>query len=147
MVLLAPVQADQLEQFFSAMLPATVPRGIEQWQFDIFERGGSRQQVEALKNESDSPAPDRRELFFGESGHVLPFEQVAPARGPIQASDDIHQGRFAGARRAHDRNKLAALNRERHSAQRVHLDLTQHVGFPEINQFDDWHRHCSQTES
>ena len=55
-----------------------------------------------------------------------------PARGLVEAADDIHQRRFARSGRAHHSDELARIDFERHAAQRVHLNFAEIVGFDDI---------------
>ena len=51
----------------------------------------------------------------------IAIEQVAAARRPVEAAEHIHQSRFAGAARAHDRHEFALADLERNPAHCVHL--------------------------
>src|ERR1700688_1561447 len=49
---------------------------VQRWQFHIFERRGSRQQVESLKDESNFLVANQRERFFVVLRNIGIFEQV-----------------------------------------------------------------------
>ena len=57
--------------------------------------------------------------------------------GRIQAADQIHQRRFAGARRAHDGDVFAALDLDVHARNGVDGLIAHHVGLPQIVGADD----------
>jgi len=145
MVLFAARQSHQLHQVGRAALTVGGPCRVEQRQLDVLERRCSRQQVEVLKNESDSLASDHRQLRLVQSRHVLAFQDVTAAGRPIEASQHIHQRRFARARRAHHRNELAALDSQVDPAQRVNFDLAQHVGFGHADDLDNG-IHCDERQ-
>ena len=60
-------------------------------------------------------------------------------RRRVEAADQVHQRRLAGARRPHDRDVFAALDCDRDPAQGVDLLLAHHVGLPEIAGFNQGH--------
>ena len=106
---------------------------VEQRQFDVVERRGARQQVEALEDEPDLAVAHDRELVLRHARDVLAVEDVAAARRPIEAPEDVHQRRLAGSGRAGDRDELAGLDVEVRAAQRAHGDLADVVGLDEIS--------------
>ena len=55
------------------------------------------------------------------------IDQVAAAARHVEAAEDVHERALAGPRAAHDRHEVAALDAQRHAAQRRHLDLAQPV--------------------
>src|SRR5437870_5460446 len=55
----------------------------------------------------------------------------------VEAADQIHQGRFAGARRSDDGHHLAAVNFEIDPFQRLDLDLAGVVGLANVAHADD----------
>ncbi len=137
MVLLAPLQANQFEQFPGAILAFAVPCRIEQRQLDVLQRTGARKQVEVLKDEADLAAAHQCQLFLGQRRDIDVLKVVASAGRAIEAAKDVHQGRFAGSRRSHDRDELAALDREADAVERAHLDLAQLVDLEQIGNFDN----------
>ena len=73
-----------------------------------------------------------------------PSSQYWPDVGPIEAANDIHERRLAGARRAHQRDHLALLDRKRHAAQHRHVDFAQVVRLVNIFEVESttWRAHC-----
>ena len=100
-------------------------------------RRGAGQQVEALEDEAERAVPRVRELAPRELRDVLPFEQVAPRRRAIEAADEVHEGALPRARRPHDGDEVSRLDRERHAAQRVHLDVAHDVGAGDVFELDE----------
>src|SRR5262245_46909403 len=89
---------------------------VEERQRRVFERTGAREQIEALEHEADALTADACELPFGQLRNVDSFEQIAAARRPVETAENCHHRRLAGARRAHDGDEFAALDREIHTA-------------------------------
>ena len=75
----------------------------------------------ALEDEAEFLAAQARKLVRIEFRNVVACEEIASACRPIEAAQNVHQRRFAGARLAHDRHELAGINIERDAAQRLHL--------------------------
>ena len=144
----ALAEADDLEHFLRALVPlgglhlvrAAV---VEQRQLDVVERRRPRQQVEPLEDEADLLVADDRQLVLRHPGDVLAVEEVLPARRPIQAPDDVHEGRLAGSRRARDADELAAVDVERRAAQGAHFDVADLVGLRQVANGDDGISSCS----
>ena len=101
---------------------------VHQRHLDVLQRGGPRQQVEALEHEADHPAAHVGELGAGQPRHVLAVEQVAAAGGLVEAAHDVHHRGLAGARRPHDRDRRAGVDRQVDAAQRVDEVIAHHVG-------------------
>ena len=71
----------------------------------------------------------------------LAVEPVFALGWRIEAADQVHQRRFAGAGRAHDGDVLVVLDAQGDAAQGLHLLLRAHVvGAPKI--LDDDHVAC-----
>jgi len=85
-----------------------------------------------LKHEPDLPIPDCRQIVVRQTRHVAAVEVIRAACRPIEAAENVHQGRLAGAGRPDDGDEFAALNRERDAAQGVHRRAVHGVGFLEI---------------
>jgi len=96
------------------------------------QRGRTRQQVEALKDEADLAVADLRQLVLVEQFHIDTVEQVAPCRLHVEAADDAHQRALTGAGRAHDRDVVALVHRQGYAAQRVHRCFTVAIGLRQL---------------
>src|SRR5262249_17869441 len=70
------------------------------------------EQVEGLEHESDLLVADRRELVVVERSDLDSGDLVAARVRDVEAPDDVHHRRLAGAGRAHDRDELAAIDVE-----------------------------------
>ena len=93
--------------------------GVNQWQFHVAQRIGARQQVERLENKADFLVPDPRKLVVVYLTDVDAVQFVSAGSRRVQATDEIHQGRFARTGRAHDGHVFAAANFQGNLAQGV----------------------------
>ena len=62
----------------------------------------------------------RRERVLVEAGERLAGDDHLAAVGAIEAGEEVEQGRFPRARRAHERDEASAGNAQRHVLERVH---------------------------
>jgi hypothetical protein len=138
LILRAVAEAQQAEHVLGPLRIAGNVRRIEQRQFDVLHRGRARQQIEALKHETDAAAANLRQGRLIQLGDVDPFKQVIARGRHIQATQDVHQGGLARTRGAHDGHELAPPYRETHAAQRMHVDVAQSIGLRRVA--DEEHR-------
>src|SRR5665648_980103 len=61
---------------------------------------------------------------------------VAPDHARVEAAEQVHQGRLAGARRAHHRDVLPLVDPQVDLAQRLELQRAGAVGLPRASQLD-----------
>jgi len=54
--------------------------GVERRQFNVLQRRGTGQQIEALKNEADLAVANGCQFFFGQARDFDAFQQVASRR-------------------------------------------------------------------
>ena len=107
--------------------------GVDQRQFDVVQRGGAGQQIEGLEDESDFLVADAGQFVVVQFADQLAVQPVVALAGRVEAADQVHQRRFARARRSHDGDVFVALDAHVDAAQRVHLLLRAHVvGLPQI---------------
>jgi hypothetical protein len=92
---------------------------VDERELDVLEGGRAREEVEPLEHEPDRLVPERRAAVGVEGRHVASADPARAARGPVQAADEVHEGRLAGARGADDRHGLAALDAQVDAAERV----------------------------
>ena len=85
---------------------------IDERQFDIFERGGPREKVEALEHEAKIAAAQQGALIAVKRFHMMALEQEGPRRRHVEAAEDVHRCRFAGAGWSHHRDEIALLDVE-----------------------------------
>src|SRR2546425_10957429 len=102
MVLRAVLQPDGPKRLQRA--PATVgglraaALRVEQRQFHVLEGCRPRQEVEALKNESNLLVADRGQLIVRQTGDVAAVQLIGAGGRTIEAAEDMHQGRLARSR-------------------------------------------------
>src|SRR6266516_3119469 len=72
-----------------------------------------------LKHESDGPVAQLAQLGLVASMHRLASDYYISARRFVQCAEHVHQRAFAGAAGAHNRDHLAALDREVHTVEDV----------------------------
>src|SRR4030095_13646900 len=92
---------------------------IHERQLDVLQRSRPREQGERLEYEPDLTVAHMRELPAAHARHELTAKPVVALVGRVQAAEDIHERGFSGAGRAHDRDILARVHLETHTAQRV----------------------------
>ena len=110
--------------------------GIQQRQLYIVERTSTRQQIKLLKHKTNPTITNRRQRI---ATHVRDFftgQSVLAGGGCIQASQQIHEGRFTGAGRPHDGHELALAYRQRHTAQSRNGIGAHHIGFAQAANFN-----------
>src|SRR5690606_10710218 len=110
---------------------------VDEGEFDVFECGGARNEVEALEDESQVVAAQQGELVVGEVGDIESAEVVASGGGRIQAADDVHGGGFAGAAGAHDGDKFAVIDAEVDAVEGTDFGVAAAVDFVDVGHFDD----------
>jgi hypothetical protein len=76
------------------------------------ERRGARQQIEGLEDEADFLVADMSQLVVIHLRNQARVQVIFPLRRRIQASDQVHHGRFAGSGRAHDGHIFSAMDLE-----------------------------------
>src|SRR5450756_2587496 len=72
------------------------------------------------------------------AGDDVAGDPVATGREGVEAADQVHQGRLAGARRAHHRDVLPLVDPQVDLAQRLELQRAGAVGLPRAGQLDHW---------
>ena len=117
-------------------------RPVKQRQFHVFERGSAGEEIKALKNETEFAVAHVGELIAIQSGNIRTVEQIAALGWAIEATEKIHEGRFAGATRTHEGDKLTRLNLQRDAADGVHINLPGVIGLVHILQPNDRVFHC-----
>ena len=107
--------------------------GVDQRQLDIVQRGGAGQQIKGLEDETDFFVANTRKFVVIKFADELSVEPVAALARGIEAADEVHQRRFARARRSHDGDVFVALDPDVDATQRLYLLLRTHVvGLPQI---------------
>jgi hypothetical protein len=133
-----PISQSHLGERLGSEIPTFLGAyaGIHQRQLHIVQAGGPGQQVEGLKDETDLLVPDPGQLIVFQFGDPVSVEPVLTGCRAVQAADEIHQGRLAGARWPHNRNELVFPDGEIDASQGSH-NLATHVVLPlEIAGYD-----------
>ena len=134
-------EPDAGERRHGAFAPrAAVDAGIDHRQLDIAEGVDARQQVELLEDEADLAVAQGREPVGAQRLDALAVEAVAAGRRTVEAADEVHEGRLARARRAHDGDEVACLDVERDAAQRDDAAAVELVDAAEVACLDERHR-------
>jgi hypothetical protein len=88
-------------------------------QHDVLERSQIGNQVELLEDEADFFGANAVEIGGGEIGDVLFVEPDFARGGAVEAADEVHQRRFAGAGGTHHGEPLAGLDVQRDIVERA----------------------------
>src|SRR5215203_3841160 len=110
---------------------------VKQRKLYVFPRRGAGQEIEILKNETEFSVPDVRVRIRCELRNIRSIEEIAAMSGPVQAAQDIHDGGFTGAARAHQRDELTALHFQSNAADRVHFHFPVSIRLVHLLQADD----------
>src|SRR5207249_3955466 len=90
-------------------------------ELDVLPGGVLGKYVEALEDEADPPVADLGQSEVVEQLDRLTFEEIFAGGGPVETTEDVQEGRFAGAGRARDGDVLAGVDSERHAVEGEHL--------------------------
>ena len=111
---------DLFEKRHGALAPFSLPDArVEHRQLDVALHRSLRQQVVLLEDEADLLVADVRELGAREAVHALAVERVGSARRRVEAAEDRHERRLAGAD-----GPISATNSPRAN---LHVDAPQGV--------------------
>jgi hypothetical protein len=91
-----------------------------------------RKKIETLENEADLVPAEFGALGIAHQGKVVAVNEHFSARGARQAAEDVEQGRFAAARRAHYGHRFTGQHLEIHPTQSGHFEFARVMNFPEI---------------
>ena len=100
---------------FCHFLPLLFPDApVEQRQLYVFLGCEGGNQVEALEDKADLPAPEPGEAFVGKRCYIFAGKTIAPASGLVEAADDVHQRGFSRPGTPDDGHKIPLGYREVH---------------------------------
>ena len=138
-VMHAGAQAHRVERFFGPRFPLPARQArIDERQLDVLDGVRAREEVERLEDEADLLVADLRQLVVVHRRDLAALQVVRAGRRRVEASDQVHQGGLPGPRRTHDRDVVAALDRQRHAGQGVDDRLRPHlVGFRHVADIDE----------
>ena len=114
---------------------------VEHRQLDVLHGGSAGEEIEALEDEADLGVANHRALVAVEGRDVDAVEVVGAGGRAVEASQDVHQRRLAGAGRSHDGHELAGLDVEVDAGERAHFHLAHLVDLGQIVNLDDRLRH------
>jgi hypothetical protein len=118
--------------------------GVDGWHLDVFLGGTGRNQVITLEHKTERFAAQPGQFIGVESGDVFTGETVFTAGRAVEAAEDIHQCRLAGAGCADDGDELASMNRQIDAAQYFHQRaVIAAVGFANLPQVNQWGLHSA----
>ena len=89
-----------------------------------------------MKHETDLAIANGRELVVIHFGDALAVELVAAGSRRIEATQHVHERRFAAAARPHDSDIFVAVNLQGDAAQRMNDFLAHHVIFRDVLNVD-----------
>ena len=105
---------------------------VTQRKLCVFQRTGSRDQIEVLEDEADLPAPQLGQFVLAGAPDIPPVQPVCAPGRPVEAPEQIHERGLPGAGCAHHRDELSSLDLEADAAQRLDLDVAEPVHLPDI---------------
>src|SRR5262249_34319997 len=111
--------------------------GVNKRELDIPQTVSARKKIERLKNKTDLAIANARQFVIAHAGYVASVEFVASGTRRIQATQHVHQRRFAAATGAHDCEVLVAANLQRHAAQRMNNFFAHLVVFGDVLDVDN----------
>src|SRR5262249_12472164 len=94
-------------------------------------------QVVALEHEAEGLTAQSRQLVALEARDVLAEKPIRARRRTIEAAENVHQGRLAGARGPDDRHELARIDREVDPVQHLDGQLAGAVRLGDTVQLDE----------
>ena len=108
-----PVSQSEFHQQVAGMrLPLRLRHtAIHGGNFSIFNGTEIGHKVVALKNETKSVAPQRRQFIAFEARDINAADGIGAARWLIETPEDIHERGLARAGCTHDGDEFSALNR------------------------------------
>src|SRR5215203_1151383 len=134
----APVlEADGADELVDPLLVG-IAAGDRERQHQVLLGGEDRQQVEELEDEAELVAAQLGQLAVVEAGDVDSIEFDLARGRLVEPGEDVHQGRLAGARGAHDRGEAVALEAGADAGQGVDRGVTLAVAAVEVGGNHDW---------
>ena len=132
-----PVTQPDALQCGNTAITAAGDARVDEGQLHVGQRRRAWEQVEALEDEADLAVANFGQAIIVHLAHVLSVEQIHAAGRHIQRPQDVHQGRFAGAGRAHDGHHLAGVDLQRDAAQGMHLKVAHAVDLGHVTDVDE----------
>jgi hypothetical protein len=96
--------------------------------------------IESLEDESELLISQIGELILAQAVDTNAIEVVAAFGRNVEASEDVHERRFAGARRSHDGDHLACIDCQIDPTQREHFVRAHRVDLLDVRSMNDCFR-------
>ena len=93
-------------------------------------------EVEFLKNETQLLPANLGSFTVIHACRILPLDEHLPTGRACHGPQQVHQRRLSATRRSHDCHKFPRVYADTDAAQGFHFDLTEFVGFPEIDRLE-----------
>lgn len=122
---------------FAAFLAADV--GVDHRQLYVLENVEPRQQVERLENETDLLVADAGELVVACLTDIDAVEHDGAGADVVEATEDLHHGRFTTAGGTDDGDVLTGVDVERDTIERADFLVTYGVRLAHIAHFNQGH--------
>ncbi len=104
-------QSQPSQQLDRALAPRmSFHAGIDRRQFDIGASGQTRQQMVALKNKAKVLAAQGGQRIGIEFIGLMSGHPISSRRGPVEAAQNVHQGRFPRSGAAYDGNHFTRFD-------------------------------------
>ena len=97
------------------------PVAHQRRQGHVLQRAERGQQVVELEHEAQRQPPLQRQAGIVQFADILAQQAVAPCAGALQQAQDVQQRALARARRADQRDELAAVDAQVQAVQHLHL--------------------------
>ena len=108
------------------------PQGVVQRHQDVLQGRGSRQQVEALEDETQFCRPHQGPLVGREAAHLLAVEPELAGTRPVEAAQDVHERGLAGTGGPHQGHHFAAGNGKGNAFEHGHVHFAEVVGLGDV---------------
>ena len=117
-------EADAFERLGCLGLRGRDRRAVKlERQRDVLASGEPGEEVQVLEDVADRSPTEDRQLRRIHPADVLPLDEDAAARRPVEPADEREERRLARAARAHDREELATLDAERGRVESDHFGV------------------------
>ncbi len=99
---------------------------------DVLQGRELGQEMVELEDEADLPVPEGGHLAGRLGEEVLAVEDDPPFRRPVQAAEEVEEGRLADARGPHDRGQVPPAELEVEALEDAQDPLREGIGFPQV---------------
>ena len=138
-VIEAMAEADELREGDAVCVAVgEVAALIKERDVDVLDDGELVDEVVGLEDEAERAAAKGGELVVIHRGDVLPAEEIFAGGRAVEAAEDVEEGGFSRAGRAHDGDVGTGFDDETDAAERVNLDVAHRVGLVELLDADDF---------